>query len=129
MGALVFAAAAGLVAAGCLAASAAPAGLLDADNPAIGSHWKPPASPTAGLKVFAPVEPKDWRTLNQDVAPASSRGGTSGMDMSGKGNMPGMGSKPSARTAPTGEGAMGAMPGMKMDGMKMDGAAPRGSAR
>jgi hypothetical protein len=115
-----------LVLAGLASASpsvADPSSLLAPDDPSYSSSWRPPASPTAGLKPFAPAETKDWLQMNKNVTPSgASMGGMSGMsgmssdDMKG---MKGMEKKPSAASgsAKTG-GSMDAMPGMSgMSGM------------
>lgn len=93
--------------------------LLAPDNPRNSSGWRPPPSPTAGLKSFAPVETKDWLELNRDITPTAgdsmSMGGMKGMKgmggMKGMDSMPGMGaSKPGA--GKESKGGMSGMPGM-----------------
>ena len=100
-----------------------PSSLLAPDDPSYSSGWRPPASPTAGLKPFAPAETKDWLQMNKNVTPSgASMGGMSGMsgmnsdDMKG---MEGMDKKPSSGSgAAKAGGSMDAMPGMSgMSGM------------
>jgi len=52
-----------------------PSDLLAPLSPQRASDWSPPASPTAGLNGFKPGEPKDWRSLNQQVTPGSHHHG------------------------------------------------------
>jgi hypothetical protein len=61
-----------------------PSDLLKPLDPALGSHARQPASPTRGLKPFAPSEPRDWLQMNRRVTPSDEQNG--GMHM-----MPGMG--------------------------------------
>ncbi len=75
---------AGLLAASCAVAD--PSRPLAADDPAQGSGWRPPPSPTAGVRSFAPVAAKDW--LKSGGASGDSGGAMGGMDMKA---MPDMG--------------------------------------
>lgn len=100
------AAAFGLATATC--ALAGSASLLAPDDPANASGWRPPPSPTAGLKSYAPVEVKDWIKLNQNV---TETGGGSMAGMKGMKGMGGMGAAtPDAGQDP--KGGMSGMPGM-----------------
>ena len=90
-----------------------PTAPLAADDPTIGSGWRPPPSPTVGVENFSPVEAKDWLTLNKDEA--NSGGSMKGMTMKGMGmkgmdmkGMPGMGGASSGSD----KGSMQGMPGM-----------------
>lgn len=96
------AAAFGLATATC--ALADPASLLAPDDPVNASGWRPPPSPTAGLKSYAPVEVKDWIKLNQDVT-------ETGGSMGGMGGMKGMGGMDAGKPA-AGQDSKGGMPGM-----------------
>ena len=97
-----------------------PYALLAPDDASHSSGWRPPASPTAGLKPFSPVETKDWIQLNRAVTPSgvstggmSNMGGMKGMDVKG------MAGKPSRNAAPPNDdNSMKGMPGMSgMPGM------------
>ena len=88
---------------------------LAADDPANGSGWRPPSSPTAGLKAFSPAETKDWLQLNKDVTPSgASAGGMSGMggDMKGMKGMDGKSPPSSASKKGVPRRSMPGMPGM-----------------
>ena len=69
---------------------------LAADDPANASGWRPPPSPTAGVRSFAPVAAKDW--LKPAGGATGEGAAMKGMDMKG---MPGMS-----------KGSMSGMPGM-----------------
>ena len=79
------------LAAGC-GAPLAPAGLLAPADPNLATRWRPPASPTAGLKHYEPVDARSgWGgapTSSTQPAPKSMPG----MPMSGM-SMPGIGGK------------------------------------
>ncbi len=91
-------------------ALASPDSLLAPDDPAISSGWRPPPSPTAGLKPFAPVGTKDWIQLNRDVTPAAGDSMGRMPAMGGMGGMSGMGGEPGSGKHP--KGGMSGMPGM-----------------
>jgi len=84
MAKIILAALTGLVMAGGM--PDAPSDLLAPADPARETNWSPPASPTTGLYPFMPVDPKDWRQMNRDVAPVPEKSSKGGMS-----DMPGMG--------------------------------------